>query len=236
MGIRRKIARVFFSDDAWSRIVSDVRLNVVGVRAAVSPTNRKRLAMLRQKRDLRLHLGAGTRYVDGWVNIDISSRSKIDLVLDLRKPLPFPDQCVNQIYSEHMLEHLVRVDALRLLRECRRVMAPGAVIRLGVPDAEVYIRAYAEGDRAFFESLKHLGGAVEPLNTRMDVINQMFRMGGDHRFAWDFECLEKALVDNGFVDVVRSGSGQSCVEGLCLDDPDHAFETLYVEARTPQRL
>src|SRR6266481_6376793 len=112
-------------------------------------------------------------------------------------------------------------------------------MRLGVPDAELYLQAYAQGRTEFFIDLAHLGGAVKKLTHPIDVINQMFRMGGAHQFAWDFAALAGALTEAGFHDIQRGRSGHASSDELCLDDPDHAFETLYIEATkplVPQRL
>jgi predicted SAM-dependent methyltransferase len=177
----------------------------------------------------RLHLGCGARIVPGWVNIDGTRREGVDLWWDVRSCLPFGDGAATAIYSEHLLEHLTKEDAIRLLRECHRVLAPGGKLRLGVPDAELYLRAYADGRAGFFERLERLGGAVVPLSTPIDVVNQMFRMGGHHRFAWDVVALTASLESIGFR-VERWNPGEASSEGLCLDDPAHAFETLYVEA------
>jgi hypothetical protein len=67
----------------------------------------------------------------------------------------------------------------------------------------------------------------------MEVINQMFRMGGAHKYAWDFETLTLALSEAGFKNIVRHPSGCASTAHLCLDDPEHAFETLYAEALRP---
>ncbi|HEY0097747.1 MAG TPA: methyltransferase domain-containing protein [Pyrinomonadaceae bacterium] len=181
----------------------------------------------------KLHLGSGPRVVPGWFNIDGAPQDQLDLQWDLRTPLPFANRSCRLIYSEHLLEHLFKEDALNLLQECNRLLEPGGSIRLGVPDAELYLRAYVERRTDFFQGLKHLGGAVIPLSTPIDVINQMFRMGGAHLFAWDFETIERALVDAGFTQITRWPSGQASSPELCLDDPEHAFETLYVEAVKP---
>jgi predicted SAM-dependent methyltransferase len=182
---------------------------------------------------LKIHLGCGTRTMAGWVNVDGMNRDGVDLVWDLRKPLPFKSSSVQMIYSEHCLEHLFEEDALNLLKESRRILKPAGVLRLGVPDAELYLRNYADGKTDFFQQLQHLGGAVRPLSTPIMVINQMFRMGGHHLYAWDYETLSLCLQLSGFVDVKRFESGASDRSDICLDDPAHAFETLYVEAQKP---
>jgi len=51
--------------------------------------------------------------------------------------LPFTDMMFNYIFSEHFFEHLFLDEAVDLLRECRRVLTPGGVIRICVPDADL---------------------------------------------------------------------------------------------------
>jgi SAM-dependent methyltransferase len=184
----------------------------------------------RNNRQLRIHLGCGKRVMAGWVNVDCFRGPGIDMVGDLRSPLPFADGSARMIYSEHVLEHLQLEDARRLLRECQRVLAPEGILRIGVPDAEIYFKAYISGDQSFFNDLQHLGGAVSPLRTPIEVINHMFRMGPHHLFAWDWPTLNLALTEAGFVSTRKCESGLASSTEICLDDPSRAFETLYVEA------
>jgi len=63
---------------------------------------------------------------------------------DLSKPLPFADGAAQAAYSSHMLEHLFFEDATAFVNECHRVLAPGAIMRLALPDAEQFARALVE--------------------------------------------------------------------------------------------
>ena len=63
-------------------------------------------------------------------------------VADLRKGLPFPDSSFDAVYHSNFLEHLDRPTARRFLRECRRVLRPGGLTRVVVPDLEERSRAY----------------------------------------------------------------------------------------------
>lgn len=58
------------------------------------------------KKPLHLHLGCGPNYLNGFVNIDVNPQRKLDLWLDVRNGLPFPDSAVDSVYSTHMVEHL----------------------------------------------------------------------------------------------------------------------------------
>lgn len=194
--------------------------------------------MLRKKRlgklqGVRLHLGCGKRIVPGCIHLDCFASPGIDFECDFREPLPLASGAAEMIYSEHVLEHLEETEALKLLRECHRVLIPSGRIRIGVPDGGAYCRAYASGNHDFFAAARNIGNPCRPLNTPMKIINQMARMGGHHRFAWDEETLRMALEEAGFTQILRTEPGKSRHASLILDDPIHAFETLYFEAAKP---
>lgn len=116
---------------------------------------------------LRLNLGCGPIQPVGWVNVDASMRARlassfgpVDRLLtrcailsptefnketvtyDLLKPLPYHDGSVDAIYAGELWEHFEPEDALRLSKECFRVLRPGGVIRVCVPDGEEFWRNY----------------------------------------------------------------------------------------------
>lgn len=68
---------------------------------------------------IKLHLGCGTNYMPGWINIDNNSDnniSKLDMLQDLRQPLPIKDNTVDFIYSEHVLSTWKSAKAYNLLK------------------------------------------------------------------------------------------------------------------------
>ena len=66
------------------------------------------------------------------------------------KHLAFDDNEFDFIFSEHFFEHLWLPDAIALLRECRRILKPGGVIRTCVPDAD--LRSYAPPEMSGYPS------------------------------------------------------------------------------------
>lgn len=151
-----------------------------------------------------LHLGSGTKYLKGFVNIDGNPFNRLDLWLDVRNGLPFRSNSVDSIYSTHMFEHLYPDELMILLRECLRVLKPRGGVRLIVPNLESAIAAY---DRAqhnwFYDSFpRHfdsLGGRFS---------NFVF-CDGQHRTAFDFNYLDEVLRNAGFLEVERSSEGNS---------------------------
>lgn len=195
----------------------------------VSLTPRKRLQDVRGA-NLLLHLGCGNVCHAGWINVDLNPPSA-GYFADFRDPIRLADGCTRHIHCEHVLEHLDYDDAQSFLRECHRVLERQGSLRLILPDAEKYLRAYASNDKAFFDQFKHLGGAVNPLELRMEVINQMFRMGGAHRFAWDFETLRHHLEKIGFAEIQKSSLGDIS-SAFKIDGTDvwREQESIYINA------
>lgn len=229
MSLASRVAHKIFPPHLWAAIREDRAIKKM-TRQAKHPKYKKKLEEIKQQSVIKLHLGCGKRIMKGWVNTDLAYTNGVDLQLNFMAPLPFDTESVDMIYSEHVLEHFHRKDAARILKECNRILKKGGRIRVGVPDAEIYFRKYLDNDREFFSKIKHLGGAMEPLEQPIDVINQMFRMGGAHLYAWDFEAMKKTMQEAGFKNITKRQSMESADQTLLLDDPEHAFETLYVEA------
>jgi len=182
------------------------------------------------KTGLLLHVGCGPNILPGWVNVDVDPRTKGAIYFDAINSLPLADASVKRIHCEHFLEHLHSEHAKNFLSECRRVLEPAGSMRIIVPDAETYMLAYTAKDAAFFDKLRHLGNASKPLETNAIICNQMFRMGGGHQFAWDFQTMEFICRKIGFTSVSRSTWG-AAPEGYQVDGKDdwRQLESLYVE-------
>ena len=186
----------------------------------LAPVERRKARRLAgASRPLRLHLGAGTHRPAGWVNVDVLGMSP-DLYWDLRRRLPFADGAAEAVFLEHVLEHCPLAGALDLLDECRRVLAPGGIVRVGVPDFGRYLESYA-GD----------GGLVERLRpgrpTRLLAVAEV-ALGHGHRSVWDGETLELALREAGFSDVRRRAFGDSALDPP-PDNPLREPESVYAE-------
>jgi len=173
---------------------------------------------------LKLNIGCGANRKPGWVNIDLAPN--VDLSLDLRERIPLADGSARLIYSEHFFEHLdYPGDALRFLGECRRLLAPGGIFSVGVPDTEWPLAAYVgPDDKGYFALMQEKQWHPAWCHTRLDHINYHFRQDGEHRYAYDFESLEHALAQTGFKLIRRREFDPD------LDSKEREQGTLYVEA------
>jgi SAM-dependent methyltransferase len=91
-----------------------------------------------------LNLGCGTRLHPSWTNIDFEAGAPGVRAHDLRRGIPFPAETFEAVYHSHVLEHFPREGARRLIGECRRVLRPGGVLRVVVPDLEALVRTYLD--------------------------------------------------------------------------------------------
>jgi len=128
-----------------------------------------------------LNIGCGARYHEHWINLDLASSSEHVTACDLRRHIPLPDASVPFVYSSHMLEHLRQDEAEVLMSEMHRVLAPGGIARIVVPDlaklARWYLEAVEGNDKGAEWSRIHLidqlvrdrsGGTMRPFLERAD--------------------------------------------------------------------
>jgi predicted SAM-dependent methyltransferase len=172
---------------------------------------------------LKLNLGCGPVQPEGWVNVDGSNRARLARyapwldallvrlgvisptefnrtvkVLNLFHPLPWADRTVDAIYAGELWEHFEYPDSLKLTHECARVLKPGGVLRVCVPDGPTFWRKYLE---ALDQEMSKPPGErdAKPLRDRTlmffrDICTRRKLLGSmGHTHKWQFD--EVQLVD-----------------------------------------
>jgi SAM-dependent methyltransferase len=91
-----------------------------------------------------LNLACGGVYItnDDWINLDYVSFSPFVRQANLLETLLFDSNSISLVYSSHFLEHIPFNQVPSFLKECYRVLKPGGVIRLVLPDFEEMCREY----------------------------------------------------------------------------------------------
>ena len=178
-----------------------------------------------------LDLGCGPNTDPDFCNLDYNWRPDIDVCWDVTKRLPFPDRHISGIFTEHMIEHVPFDAALNLLKECRRILRPGGVLRIVVPDGELYLAEYAKHHAGQKCEIPYAENDQDRFSfvTPMISVNRIFRSHG-HLFMWDFETFNTALHMAGFTNVDRRSFGEGADPRLLRDAADRRIESLYLEA------
>jgi len=96
---------------------------------------------------MRLNLGAASKRIEGYSNVDIRDIEGVDVVHDLTKyPWPFTSNSIEKIMAQEFLEHIAFRECMPLLREAYRILQPGGVIHIQVPDIGAMCEMYVRGE------------------------------------------------------------------------------------------
>jgi predicted SAM-dependent methyltransferase len=120
-----------------------------------------------------LNIGCGENFHNHWINIDIAPVNSIVVKHNIVNSIPFPDNSVDVIYHAHLLEHLQKKDGENFVTECHRVLIPGGIIRIVVPNLEEIVSNYTEFLR---DALK--GDKLAEANydfTMIEMLDQLVR-------------------------------------------------------------
>jgi predicted SAM-dependent methyltransferase len=193
---------------------------VIAMRHRSSKRSIRRL--LKEGRGICVELGAGDKRGEhGWVTIDMTKNC--DIYWDLRRGIPFPNDSVQRIYSSHFFEHLSFAEAQRFLDECKRALVPNGKFSICVPNARIYLDAYAKGNS--LDAATYFGyGSAYNHTTRIDYVNYTAYMDGAHKYMFDEENLIFILKSKGFRNVRLREFDPS------LDLRERDFESIYAEA------
>ena len=152
-----------------------------------------------------IHLGCGDSCPEGWTNIDMIGG---DMRLNLCWNLPFDDHSVQYVYSAHTLEHLdYHTSAPRLIREIFRILKPGGILRLAVPDLGAYTEAYVKNNSEFFKQFDRArpefgfdAGYRTPMTKVMMMAGSSSKTGMlfEHKMGYDFNTLSELFILAGF--------------------------------------
>ncbi|MDA1231820.1 MAG: hypothetical protein O2856_13690 [Planctomycetota bacterium] len=175
-----------------------------------------------------MHVGCGTRYFEGWINVDSNEGlDRVDLAWDLADGLPTRDSSVRFIYSEHVVEHLPLEVALEHFRHCHRTLVDGGVLRIAMPSLDAVLQQSIDGTWRDQDWLKW--PEYQFVSTRAEMLNISFRWWG-HQWLYDLEELDRRLREVGFTEINQQSWGTSSFPEL-TDLESRSDSKLIVEAR-----
>ena len=187
----------------------------------------------------RLNLGCGDRVHPDWTNIDLVAASGDVMACDLRRPLPFTSGSCEAVYAAHVLEHLTPAAARQLLAEIRRLLRPGGIVRIVVPDLEGIARAYL----ASLERAAASGTAESRWEHRwmtVELLDQLVRetSGGAMRRWWSCDPVPaRSFIEARLGEEARRGmAAVTAARTAAGDDPLEPAEILTAEPASAREL
>lgn len=94
---------------------------------------------------MKLNVGSGYTHIPGFKRVDVDEKCKPDYLLDIRDLSSIPDNSVEEIYTAHTLEHIFLVELFPTVRGFCRVLKPGGLITVIVPDGEAVTEDWVNG-------------------------------------------------------------------------------------------
>ncbi|MBC8029378.1 MAG: methyltransferase domain-containing protein [Pyrinomonadaceae bacterium] len=230
-GLVRRILLFLFSHRTLALLRWDLHFLSIRLNNLILQKDRRLLKNIADgERPAFLNLGSGPRGLkDGnWINVDGYADTNVQHLMDFARSWPFPDNCFDGIFCEHVFEHFDFEQGQKVLRESLRVLQPGRAIRIIVPDGEKILRSYCE-------NASELSAHRETETGRaMEAVNSYFRQGYEHQFIYDSELLRHQLAAAGFDRITRVGFAKgNASSAIILDDARYEWESLYIEAVKP---
>lgn len=145
---------------------------------------------------MRLNVCCGSKVLPGYTNIDIAQTGdKAPEILCNALKVPLPDACADEIMCIHGFEHFYLWEAEDLISEWRRLLKPGALLVLELPNL---VKCCANIVSGFKKPGKHpdqmgMWGLFGDPRT-----SNPFMM---HRWGWSPETLESFLLEHGFCEI-----------------------------------
>lgn len=134
----------------------------------------QRAPMPRTDGKVRIHLGCGPVDQPGFINVDAIGFPHVHHLAPVY-PLPmFADNTVDLVYVSHCLEHIEIAEVPRALQEWTRIIKPGGILRIAVPDFEAVLQVYEASGRSI-SSIQYvlMGGQDYPFNFHMAVFDRL---------------------------------------------------------------
>ena len=175
----------------------------------------------------RLNWGCGEHTAPGWINSDRKSGPNIDLEADILRGLPLDDESIDYAVSIHALPELALPDIQPTLTELYRVLKPGGVLRLGLPDLGKGIRAYLRREDDYFtvdDEIQSAGGRF--------IVHMLWY--GYTRTLFTFDFAAELLGKAGFVEIAQCEIGRTASAfGAITELDNRPRESFFIEGTKP---
>lgn len=174
---------------------------------------------------MKLHLGCGSNIKEGYTNIDKFVKGKDISNFDILN-LPYDNESVEEIITEHLIEHLPFCDEEKFFKECYRLLSKGGLLICETPDMEWLCEQFIKAEDKFTEFYKvgavdHYFGNKKSIEHRWGMITTHFfgNQNGEGQFHCNAYTASKMkqigqLIGFSKIEVVKiCNKGAHCIVG-----------------------
>lgn len=205
---------------------------------------------------LYVQYGCGFSAPTGWENFDASPTLRLERLPligrvitknekrfprniaygDIVKGLPLASESCSGVYCSHVLEHLSLADFREALRNTNKILKPGGIFRLVLPDFEYFVKQYQcnpSPDAALTFMRETCLGYERRVKGLIEFVRSWLG-NSQHLWMWDYKSIELELINAGFIDIRRACFCDSSDPSFRqVEEADRWNNCLGVECRRP---
>jgi predicted SAM-dependent methyltransferase len=182
----------------------------------------------------KIHFGAGKKRIKTFLNSDIMGKCPIDIT----KKLPFKNNSIDIIYSNHLIEHIYLKNFKFFLKECKRVLKKGGIIIIQTPSLEkiareLYNNKNNKNKKFILET--HKKYSLEKQVTSSSYMNDVMHICFGHKYLYDYELFSNLTLERKFKKISKvedniSFPDSNLYEELKKYKKEHKFWDLVTES------
>lgn len=215
---------------------------------------------------IKLNLGCGTVRPLGWINTDSSINANIQRIpllgkyiskifnpiiyessnmiyMNLNKEWKFKAESVDIVYASHLFEHLTLNSAELFLKESYRVLKPGGILRIVVPDLYQICKKYLfdfqnanEEDSTKFIMWAinmHREGQYGNPSLIRKIVYEFQGYPHQHKYMYDSKSLTLKVLSFGFIEPKLLSYGESAYikEIKEVEGSKESYMSVYLEVK-----
>jgi len=162
-----------------------------------------------------------------WETLDCIKKKHVDVVHDIRQlPWPYENDSFDFVLMNHVLEHLSWVHTVSYLKEIHRIIKPGGVFEVWVPDWDKIVAAAKDNSLIAKDGFYRHNPGKDPM--RWVNIRLMADGPGEERFhraVFDRPYLKRCLVQAGFLEAMLKDLSKPSYGAY-----DHGYINLGIQA------
>jgi predicted SAM-dependent methyltransferase len=136
---------------------------------------------------IKLHLGCGDYWFDGYLNIDHKIFGGTDMIWDIREKLPFQNDVVELIESHDVIEHFTEAEIANMLDDWYRILIKGGRVIGTLPEFDLVLQS-----------------------DNPKKIEYIYGMGSEHRWGYTKDTIRELFEKHNFqnIDIISFDTGK----------------------------